>query len=120
MKGGKHTVEFDFRYDGLGPGTLAYNNLSGIGRGGAGTLSVDGKVVSTQRMSNTLPMTKPLDTVVNIGDATLTPVDDRDYQVPFAFTGKIGKITLTVDRPKLSPEDVKKLEAAQRGNRASE
>jgi arylsulfatase len=40
--------------------------------------------------------------------------------VPFAFTGKIGKITLTIDRPRLSPEDVKRLEAAQRSNRASE
>jgi arylsulfatase len=109
---GKHTVEFDFRYDGLGPGTLAYNNLSGIGRGGAGTLSVDGKVVSTQRMSNTLPMTKPLDTVVNIGDATITPVDDRDYQVPFKFTGTIDKITIRLEPPVLSAEDVEMLKKA--------
>jgi hypothetical protein len=32
---GKHTLEFDFKYDGLGIGTLAFNNVSGIGRGGA-------------------------------------------------------------------------------------
>ena len=44
---GKHTVEFDFKYDGLGPGTLAFNSLSGIGRGGTGTLKVDGKEVAT-------------------------------------------------------------------------
>jgi hypothetical protein len=31
---GKHTLEFDFKYDGLGAGTLAFNNVSGIGRGG--------------------------------------------------------------------------------------
>jgi hypothetical protein len=37
LPAGKHTVEFDFRYDGLGAGTLAYNNVSGIGRGGTGT-----------------------------------------------------------------------------------
>ena len=48
------------------------------------------------------------------------PVDDADYQTPFTFTGKIGKITLTVDRPKLTPEDVKKLTAAGRNNKASE
>src|SRR5262245_43210381 len=35
---GKHQVEFDFKYDGLGFATLAFNNLSGIGRGGTGTL----------------------------------------------------------------------------------
>jgi hypothetical protein len=40
---------------------------------------------------------------------TLTGVDDHDYQVPFAFTGKIAKITLTIDRPKLTPEDEKRL-----------
>ena len=33
---GKHTLEFDFKYDGLGIGTLAFNNMSGIGRGGTG------------------------------------------------------------------------------------
>jgi arylsulfatase len=29
---GKHVLEFDFKYDGLGIGTLAFNNMSGIGR----------------------------------------------------------------------------------------
>jgi len=28
--------------------------------------------------------------------------------VPFAFTGKLNKITLMIDRPKLAPEDEKK------------
>ena len=49
-----------------------------------------------------------------------SPVNDADYQPPFNFTGKLNKVTLTIDRPKLSPEDVKKLEMAQRNNRASE
>ena len=53
---GKHTVEFDFKYDGLGAGTLAFNSLSGIGRGGTGTLKVDGKEVATQKMERTLPI----------------------------------------------------------------
>jgi arylsulfatase len=47
-------------------------------------------------------------------------VADADYQTPFAFTGKIDKITLIIDRPQLSPEDIKKLEAAQRNNKTSE
>jgi hypothetical protein len=41
-------------------------------------------------------------------------VDDRDYQVPFNFTGKINKVTIALDPPKLTPEDVAKLRAAQR------
>jgi len=31
---GKDTLEFDFKYEGLGMGTLAFNNGSGIGQGG--------------------------------------------------------------------------------------
>ncbi len=45
---GRHTVEFDFQYDGLGVGTLAFNNMSGLGRPGTGTLKVDGKEVASQ------------------------------------------------------------------------
>jgi hypothetical protein len=113
VSAGKHTVEFDFKYDGLGAETLAYNNVSGIGRGGTGTLKVDGKEVSTQKIEHTLPMAKPLDTVVNIGEASLSPVDDADYEIPFKFTGKIDKITITLEPPKLTPEDVKKLKEAE-------
>jgi hypothetical protein len=40
--------------------------------------------------------------------------------MPFRFTGKLIKLTLTIDRPKLSPEDVKQLVATWRNNRASE
>ena len=43
---GRHIVEFDFKYDGLGVGTLAFNNISGLGRSGTGTLKVDGKEVA--------------------------------------------------------------------------
>ena len=117
---GKHTLEFDFKYDGLGMGTLAFNNMSGIGRSGAGTLKVDGKIVANQKMERTLPLILQWDENLDVGSDTGTPVDDRDYQVPFAFTGKINKITLTTDRPKLTPEDEKKLMQAQRNNKASE
>jgi arylsulfatase len=109
---GKHTVVFDFKYEGLGAGTLAYNNVSGIGLGGTGTLKVDGKEVDTKKIERTLPLTKPLDTIYNIGAASGTPVDDKDYQIPFTFTGKINKITVALDRPQLSPADIKKLQAA--------
>ena len=57
---------------------------------------------------------------LDVGSDTSSPVNDADYQIPFAFTGKLDKITLTIDRPQLSPEDIEKLEMAQRNNRASE
>ena len=109
---GKHTIEYDFKYDGLGFATLAFNNLSGIGRAGTGTLKVDGKVVSTQTMERTVPLVLPWDETFDIGSDTGTPVDDRDYQVPFKFTGKIDKLTIAVAPPVLTPADVKKLQEA--------
>ncbi|HTY80683.1 MAG TPA: arylsulfatase [Candidatus Bathyarchaeia archaeon] len=117
---GKHVLEFDFTYDGLGMGTLMFNNMSGIGRGGTGVLKVDGKNVHTQKMEHTIPLILAWDENLDVGSDTGTPVDDRDYQVPFAFTGKISRITLTIDRPQLTPEDIKKLQMAQRNNKVSE
>ncbi|HYB32676.1 MAG TPA: arylsulfatase [Steroidobacteraceae bacterium] len=117
---GHHILEFDFKYDGLGAETLAFNSISGIGRSGTGVLKVDGKTVSTQKMDHTVPLILAWDENLDVGSDTGTPVDDRDYQVPFKFSGKIDKITLTVDRPKLSAADIKKLEAAGRENKTSE
>jgi len=51
---------------------------------------------------------------LDIGSDTLTGVNDQDYQPPFSFTGKIDKITLTIDRPQLTPEDEKRLMEAER------
>jgi len=117
---GKHTLEFDFKYDGLGVGTLAFNNLSGLGRPGTGTLKVDGKAVQTITMERTLPMILQWDESFDIGSDTLTGVNDADYQPPFPLTAKLNKLTIKVDRPKLTEEDIKKLEAAQRNNKMSE
>ena len=117
---GKHVLEFDFAYDGLGMGTIALGSFTGIGRGGAGVLKVDGKAVDTRKMERTLPFILQWDEALDVGSDTLTGVNDADYQTPFAFTGTIDKITLTIDRPTLSPEDVKKLEQARRNNKASE
>jgi arylsulfatase A-like enzyme len=118
---GKHSIEFDFKYEGLGAGTLAFNNMSGIGRSGVGVLKVDGKEVASQKMERTLPLILQWDESFDIGSDTGTPVDDKDYQVPFAFTGKLAKLTLKLDRPQLSAADIKQLEQeGQRNNRASE
>ena len=110
---GKRVIEFDFKYDGLGPATMAFNNYSGVGQGGTGILKVDGKVVATEKMEHTLPFILQWDESLDIGSDTGTPVNDADYKTPFAFTGKLNKITLTIDRPKLAPEDVKRLREAE-------
>ena len=70
-------------------------------------------------MERSIPLILQWDENFDIGADTGTPVSD-DYQVPFEFTGKLDKLTLTIDRPKLSPEDIKKLMATGRNNPASE
>ena len=72
------------------------------------------------RMERTLPFILQWDENFDVGADTGTPVNDSDYQVPFRFTGKLNKLTLTIDRPKLTPEDEKKLMQATRNNKASE
>jgi arylsulfatase len=111
---GKHTIEFDFKYEGLGPGTLAFNNFSGVGRPGTGTLKVDGKVADTKAMPKTLPMILQWDESFDIGSDTLTGVNDADYKPPFALTAKLDKLAIKLDRPQLTPDDIKKLEGAKR------
>jgi arylsulfatase len=117
---GKHRLEFDFKYDGLGAETLQYGSPSGLGRSGTGYLKVDGKVVAEQKMEKTVPMVMQWCENFDVGADTGSPVADEDYQTPFRFTGKIDKLTLTIDRPKLSPEDIEKLKMAMHNNPASE
>ena len=109
---GKHTLEFDFKYDGLGAGTLAYGSTTGLGQGGTGTLKVDGEVVATQKMKNTIPTTLQWDEAFDIGSDTLTGVNDDDYQPPFPLSAKLEKLTIKIDRPQLSQADIQKLEDA--------
>ena len=81
---GKHTVVFDFKYDG-----------GGIGKGGTGTLSVDGKQVAQGRIGNTVPLRFTFDETLDVGEDTGTPVSE-DYDVPFKFTGQIEKVVINL------------------------
>jgi arylsulfatase A-like enzyme len=84
---GKHKLVFQWDYDG-----------PGLGKGGTGTLKIDGKVVDKHPMPKSLPITTGWNEVFNVGIDTATPVDDTDYQVPFPFTGKIEKLTVKLER----------------------
>jgi hypothetical protein len=75
---------------------------------------VDGNEVARQTMDRPVPLILQWDETFDIGEDTGTPVDDNDYQLPFKFTGKIDKLTIKIDRPKLTPEDQKRLMAAER------
>lgn len=82
---GKHTITFDFRYDG-----------GGAGKGGNATLAVDGKNVGTTKFPQTIGYRMSLDETLDCGEDTGTPVSE-DYKVPFSFTGEIGKVTIDLN-----------------------
>ena len=87
---GKHTIVFDFKSDG-----------PGLGKGGTGVLSVDGKEVDRNHMEHTTPITFAEDESFDVGQDTRTGVAMLEYRydVPFKFTGEINKLTF-----KLEPE----------------
>ena len=83
LAAGKHTIVFDFTYDG-----------PGIAKSGSGVLKVDGQEVATLKVPKTIPFELPFDETFDIGADTRTPVNDADYQVPFDFNGTIDKLTV--------------------------
>jgi arylsulfatase len=85
---GKHTIVFDFKYDG-----------PGFGKGGTGVLSVDGNEAARKTMPYTIPFVISFDESFDVGVDSRTGVDDKDYQVPFRFTGKLDKLTIKLDLP---------------------
>jgi arylsulfatase A-like enzyme len=82
---GKHTIVFDFAYDG-----------GGIGKGGTGTLTVDGKKAAEGRIAQTTPLPKfSLDESFDVGQDTGTPViDEYEAKMPFQFTGSLERIQI--------------------------
>jgi len=86
LPAGKHMIEFDFSYEG-----------PGFGKGGTGVLKVDGGAVATRKIPHTTPFIVTMDETFDVGVDTRTPIDDKDYQVPFRFTGKLVKLTFKLE-----------------------
>ena len=95
---GKHTLVFDFKYDGPGPG-----------KGGTGVLTVDGKELAKKTIPHTIPMLMSIDESFDIGSDTRTGVDDS-YTLPFRFTGTIDKLTYKLGPDQMTAEEKKALE----------
>ena len=98
---GKHTIVFDFTYDG-----------PGIAKGGTGVLKVDGKEVATGKQPNSIAFLQVADETFDVGVDTRTGVNDKDYQVPFAFNGKIDKLTFNLGPMQLMAPDKAKMQDA--------
>mgnify|MGYP000165094174 CR=1 FL=1 len=79
---GKHTLVVDFVYDG-----------DGIGKGGTITISDNGTKIGGGRLEKTIPAQMSLGEGLDIGMDVGSAVD-FSYKLPFAFTGKVEKVTV--------------------------
>jgi arylsulfatase len=84
---GRHSIAFEFQPEAAGPP---------FGRGGNGTLSVNGQVVARQAMARTLPFAVQGDETFDVGRDTGSSVDDQDYHAPFPFTGRLERFVVTL------------------------
>lgn len=78
---GKHTLVFDFKYDG-----------GGLGRGGIGTILIDGQKAGEGRIERTQPGVFGVVDLADVGVDLGTPV--ADYGPSSKFTGEIKKVTV--------------------------
>ncbi len=84
---GKHTIRYEFAYDGGGPG-----------KGGTGRLLVDGQEVAKGRIDRTMGFRISLDETFDVGSDAGEPVTE-EYRVPFDFRGKLGKVVVKLGGP---------------------
>jgi len=83
---GKATVKFDFAYDGGGPG-----------KGGVGTLFVNGEKVAEGRIENTQAGMFSADETADVGIDLGTPVvESIGAEAASKFNGRIPKVTIEV------------------------
>ncbi len=101
---GKHTIVFDFKYDG-----------PGFGKGGTGVLKVDDKEVATNKIPHTIPFIIAIEETFDVGVDTRTGVEDKDYQVPFRFTGKLDKLTFRLAPVQLTRDEHQVIRHARAG-----
>ena len=81
---GACTIRFDFAYDG-----------GGAGKGGTGTLSVNGEKVGEGRIEKTVPVVFSTDDTFDVGEDWGTPISPT-YKPPFRFTGVLNQVTVEV------------------------
>jgi arylsulfatase A-like enzyme len=78
---GKHTIVYDFKYDGGGPG-----------KGGTGTITIDGAKAAEGRIDKTQPAIFSVDDLADVGTDDGTPV--TNYGGAAHFSGKVDKVKI--------------------------
>jgi arylsulfatase len=90
--------------------SFAYEG-GGIGKGGTGTLFVDGKQAAQGRIDRSIGVRVSLDETFDVGEDTGTPVvEDYASKMPFAFTGTLKKVVVVLETDKLTAEERKRLQ----------
>ena len=90
---GKATLRFEFVYDG-----------GGVGKGGTGTLLINGKKAAAGRIEQTQCCAFSADEAADVGVDEGTAVSEA-YKVPFKFTGTIGKVTIELQAVKAADNE---------------
>jgi arylsulfatase len=106
---GKVTIRYEFVYDG-----------GGLGKGGKGTILVNGEKVAEGKIDRTQAMIFSADEGVDVGFDGETPVTDDYKQGDNKFTGKIRKVTVEIGELKLGAADLEKLRKARLELKAAE
>jgi arylsulfatase len=66
-----------------------------MGKGGKGTLSINGKKVAEGRIKRTVPVVFSTDDTFDVGEDWGTPVSPT-YKLPFKFTGALKQVAVEV------------------------
>jgi arylsulfatase len=82
---GKATIRFEFAYDG-----------GGLGKGGTGRILLNGTEIAKGRIDKTQCCVIALDETADVGKANGTPASN-EYDVPFAFTGTIDRVVISLE-----------------------
>jgi len=100
---GKATIRFEFAYDG-----------GGVGKGGNGTLFVNGEKVAEGRIEHTQGMIFSADETADVGIDLGTPVVEAiGAEAKSRFTGRIPKVTVEIKEPKPADKAVEKKAGAE-------
>ncbi len=85
LTAGRHTIRYEFVYDGGAPGS-----------GGLSRLSVDGTTVGETRVPRTMPFMYSGDEGVDVGTDNETPVTEEYKEGDNKFTGRIRQVVVEV------------------------
>ncbi len=109
LPAGKARIRLEFAYDG-----------PGLGKGGTGTILVNGKKVAEGKIDRTHSGIFSADEGADVGQDGETPVSDDYRQGDNKFTGKIQKVVVEVGPVKLAAVDHEQLRKSNIALKAGE